>query len=144
MNFQTCEMGELAGADLPASCLRAAWRVHSVRFEGMAVQSRNSGSQDLGTGPDPWPATHRASLQTRTHCPPIAVACFIIWLFVLGQTIKNLPAVQETWVHSWVGKISWTRAWQCTPVLLPRESMGRGAWWATVHGVVKSWTRLSD
>ena len=20
----------------------------------------------------------------------------------------------------------------------------RGAWWATVHGVVKSWTRLSD
>ena len=22
--------------------------------------------------------------------------------------------------------------------------MGRGAWWATVHGVVKSWARLSD
>ena len=22
--------------------------------------------------------------------------------------------------------------------------MGRGAWWATVHGVTKSWTRLSD
>ena len=22
--------------------------------------------------------------------------------------------------------------------------MGRGAWWATVHGVAKSWTRLSD
>ena len=24
------------------------------------------------------------------------------------------------------------------------NSMERGAWWATVHGVVKSWTRLSD
>ena len=23
------------------------------------------------------------------------------------------------------------------------SSMGRGAWWATVHGVIKSWTRLS-
>ena len=22
--------------------------------------------------------------------------------------------------------------------------MNRGAWWATVHGVAKSWTRLSD
>ena len=22
--------------------------------------------------------------------------------------------------------------------------MGRGAWWAAVHGVVKSWTQLSD
>ena len=22
--------------------------------------------------------------------------------------------------------------------------MGRGAWWATVHGVAKSWTQLSD
>ena len=22
--------------------------------------------------------------------------------------------------------------------------MDRGAWWATVHGVMKSWTRLSD
>ena len=22
--------------------------------------------------------------------------------------------------------------------------MGRGAWWATVHGVAESWTRLSD
>ena len=24
------------------------------------------------------------------------------------------------------------------------NSMDRGAWWATVHGVTKSWTRLSD
>ena len=31
-----------------------------------------------------------------------------------------------------------------TPVLLPGESHGRRAWWATVHGVAKSRTRLSD
>ena len=31
-----------------------------------------------------------------------------------------------------------------TPVLLPGEPQGRGAWWAAVHGVAKSRTRLSD
>ena len=35
---------------------------------------------------------------------------------------KNLPAVQETWVGPWVGKIPWRRAWQPTPVFLPGES----------------------
>ena len=34
--------------------------------------------------------------------------------------------------------------WQPTPVLLLGESHRRGAWWATVHGVAKSQTRLSD
>ena len=29
---------------------------------------------------------------------------------------------------SWVRKIPWRRAWQPTPVFLPGESMGRGAW----------------
>ena len=31
-----------------------------------------------------------------------------------------------------------------TPVLLPGKSMDREAWKAAVHGVAKSWTRLSD
>ena len=26
----------------------------------------------------------------------------------------------------------------------PENPMDRGAWWATVHGVAKSWTQLSD
>ena len=30
---------------------------------------------------------------------------------------------------------------QCSCLETP---MDRGAWWATVHGVAKSWTRLSD
>ncbi|MFX3808000.1 hypothetical protein ACJBTO_10100, partial [Streptococcus suis] len=34
--------------------------------------------------------------------------------------------------------------WHPTPVLLPGKSMDRGAWWAAVHGVAKSRTRLSD
>ena len=44
--------------------------------------------------------------------------------------------------YSWLGKTPWKRAWQPTPVFLPGESLDRGAWWATVHGVAKSQTRL--
>ena len=38
----------------------------------------------------------------------------------------------------------WRRKWQLTPVFLPGKSHGKRAWWATVHGVSKSWTKLSD
>ena len=40
----------------------------------------------------------------------------------------------------WVGKISWRRAQQTTPVLAWRIPW-RGTWWATVHGVAKSQTQ---
>ena len=32
----------------------------------------------------------------------------------------------------------WRREWQPTSVFLPKNSMDRGAWWATVHGVTES------
>ena len=35
-------------------------------------------------------------------------------------------------------------SWHPTPVLLPGKSHGGGAWWAAVHGVAKSRTRLSN
>ena len=40
--------------------------------------------------------------------------------------------------------LTWRRKWQPTPVFLPGESMDRGAWRATVHGVAKSQTQLRD
>ena len=46
--------------------------------------------------------------------------------------------------YPWVGKIPWRRAWQPIPVFLPGEPMDRGAWWAPVHRVEKSWTRLKQ
>ena len=36
----------------------------------------------------------------------------------------------------------WRRKWQPTPVFLPGESQGRGAWWAAVYGVTQSRTWL--
>ena len=38
------------------------------------------------------------------------------------QSVKNLPTMRETWLHSLGGKKPWRRAWQPTPVFLPRES----------------------
>ena len=42
--------------------------------------------------------------------------------------------------NPWVRKIPWRRAQQPTPVFLPGETMDRGAWQATIHGVAKSRT----
>ena len=36
------------------------------------------------------------------------------------------------------------RQWHPTPVLLPGKSMDGGAWWAAVHGIAQSRTRLSN
>ena len=56
--------------------------------------------------------------------------------------VKNLPAsaedVKRCGFDPWVRKIPWRREWQPTPVFLPGESMDRGAWQATVHGVAMS------
>ena len=38
----------------------------------------------------------------------------------------------------------WRGKWQPIPVFLLENSMDRGAWWATVRGVSKNWTRLSQ
>ena len=42
----------------------------------------------------------------------------------------------------WLGMIPWRRAWQHTPVFLPRES--HGLWRVTVHRAAKSRTQLKQ
>ena len=44
----------------------------------------------------------------------------------------------------WVRKIPWRMKWQPTPVLLPGNPVDGEACLTTVHGVAKSWTRLSN
>ena len=71
---------------------------------------------------------------------------FTLVVSLVAQTVKNLPAMQETRVQS-LGQenplekgmanhssiLAWRIPWTEEP-----------DWWATVHGVAKSWTRLSD
>ena len=44
---------------------------------------------------------------------------------LMAQMVKRLPAMQETWVWSLVGKIPWRRKWQPTPVFLPGKFHGQ-------------------
>ena len=67
------------------------------------------------------------------------------WASLVVQMVKNLPAMQETWVQplGWEDALEEGMATHSS-ILAWRIPMDRGAWWATVHGVTESWTRLSD
>ena len=61
--------------------------------------------------------------------------------FLVTQTVKNPPAMQETWVQSlgWEDPLEESMAIHSS-ILARRIPMDRRAWWATVHEVAKSWT----
>ena len=62
-----------------------------------------------------------------------------------GSVVKNLPAMQETRVRS-LGWEDYPGEGNGNPLQYSclENPMDGGAWEATVHGVAKSWTRLSD
>jgi len=59
----------------------------------------------------------------------------------VAQKVKNLPAMWKTWVQSlgWEDPLEEGMA-NHSNILAWRIPMDRGAWWATVHGLAKSWT----
>ena len=67
------------------------------------------------------------------------------WASLVAQTGKSLPAMWETWVQSlgWEDPLEEEGLATHSSILAWRFSMDRGAWWAIVHRVTKSWTRLS-
>ena len=68
------------------------------------------------------------------------------WASLVAQTGKNLPAMQELQVQSLVREDSLEKGMaNHSSILAWRIPMDREAWHrATVHGVAKSQTRLSD
>ena len=53
------------------------------------------------------------------------------WVSLVVQLVKNPPAMLETWVWSWPGKIPWRRERLSTPVFWPGE----------FHGLYSPWVR---
>ena len=53
--------------------------------------------------------------------------CIFFFFFVL----------EYSWLITCIGKISWRREWLPIHYSCLENSMDRGAWWATVHGVCK-------
>ena len=64
---------------------------------------------------------------------------------LVAQKIKNPPAMWENWVRSlgWDNPLEEGMATHSS-ILTWRILIDRGAWQATVHGVTKSQTQLSD
>ena len=60
---------------------------------------------------------------------------------LVAQTVKNLPAMRETRVQAlgWEDSLEEVMATHSS-LLAWRIPVDRGAWWATVHRVKKSWT----
>ena len=100
------------------------------------------------TPPNPVITEHQVGLPMIYSSFPLVI-CFrhdrVYISSLVSQSVKNLPAMQETWVqflgrkdplekgmttHSSI--LAWRIPWT--------EEPGRN----TVHGVAKSWTRLSD
>ena len=53
------------------------------------------------------------------------------WASLVAQLVKNMPAMQESWIQSLVGKIPWKRERLPTPVFWPGE----------FHGLYSPWGR---
>ena len=73
----------------------------------------------------------------------------LAWKIPWTEEPRRLQSMRSLRVrHDWATSLSlftfmhWRRKWQPTPVFLPGESQGRGAWWATVYGVAQSRTWL--
>ena len=73
------------------------------------------------------------------------IKLYIYGPFQVAQMAKNPPAMRETWVRSldWEDLLEEGMATHSSTVAW-RIPMDRGAWRATVHGVAKSLTWLSD
>ena len=79
------------------------------------------------------------------HCGTLA------WKIPWTEEPGRLQSMGSLWVgHDWATSLSlftfmhWRRKWQPTPVFLPGESQGWGAWWASVSGVAQSRTWLKQ
>ena len=138
----------------------------------MKVKSKSEVAQSCPTLNDPWTAAHQAppsmgfsrqeywsgvplpSPRLTTDVNSDCVQPFRGLLWKLGkklyskkrvaQSVKNLLWCRRPGFKPCARKIPWGRKWQPSPVFLPGNSMYRGAWWATVHGVTKSQTQLSN
>ena len=89
---------------------------------------------------------HQANSYPQTHC-----VCFSWHIILLGKpfpTLDLMPHIIETILTLYNDGL-WTYdpgAGNGNPLQHSclENAMDRGAWWATVRGVTKSWTRLSD
>ena len=73
----------------------------------------------------------------------VAAAATHEWASQVAQIVKNLPAMQETWVWSCVRKITWKGDGYLLQYSCLENPRDGGAWWAAVYEVAQSPTWLT-
>ena len=68
----------------------------------------------------------------------------IVFFSILIHSILDGTSFSQPVVKKDFAFMHWRRKWQPTPVFLPGESQGWGAWWAAIYGVAQSQTRLKQ
>ena len=107
----------------------------------MGVPSSSAGKESACN------AGYPSSIPGSGRCPGegIGYSFQYSWASLVDQLVKHPPAIQEIWVRSlgWEDPLQKGMAIQLQYSCL-ENSMDRGAWQATDHGVAKSQTRVSD
>ena len=67
-----------------------------------------------------------------------------MWTSLVVQVVRNLPTMYETWVWSLSGRSPGEGNGNPLQYSCLENPKDRGAWWATVHEVAKSWIRPSN
>ena len=66
------------------------------------------------------------------------------WVSLVAQTVKNLPATQETWVRALGQQDLLEKGMATIKYSCLENSKDGGTWWDTVYGVTKSQTWLRN
>ena len=113
-------------------------------------------SQIKGVHPDGWGLRAQSSWvrlrdssgwMVPTRVPDLTMSLAIYCgSSLVAQTVNNLPAMWETWVHSlgWEDTLVKEMADNPFQYSCLEKPMDRGAWWTTIHKVPKSQTQLSN
>ena len=81
----------------------------------------------------------------RPHGEGIGYPLRYSWASLVAQTGKNPHAMWKTWVRplGWEDPLEEGMAIHYS-ILAWRIPMDREDWWATIHGITKSWIQLND
>ena len=128
-------------------CVCVCIYIYIYIWEGNGKPLHCSCLEDPRDGGACWAAVYGV-VQSWTRLKQLSSICIYIylhWASLVAQMVKNLPATQDTgvWSLGWEDPLEEGMATHLS-ILAWRIPVDRGAWWATVHGVAKSWTRLRD
>ena len=110
----------------------------NISITGFPVSSAGKESTCNAGDPGLIPGLGRSSGEGTSYPPQY-------WASLVAKSIKNLPAMKDTWVQSlgWDDPLVEDMATHSS-ILSQRIPMDRRAWWAEVHGVTENWTQLSN